>query len=280
MQFSKSGVLTTLGFLALTGVPASAQTVFYPNFASTAGLSLQGTAVTAKTADGTVLRLAQSTTWQAGTAFTAATVPFSTAADTFSTYFQFRITNPGGIAPADGIVFVIRDAGTPALGQVGGAVGYDGIGHSIGVKFDTYQNDREINDNHVAIQTNGVWLDEFTQTPYGVGNCLKPTGVAGCMSNGHLWSVWIDYDGVSLHVAVADGSTRRPADLVGAPVSLPSILNLASAAYVGFTGATGAGTENHDILNWQYSNTYNPTPVGFDQTLQSAPISRATDLPR
>jgi hypothetical protein len=214
--------------------------------------------------------LTSSGIWQAGSVFTAKTVPFAISASTFSAYFQFRITEPGGISPADGIVFVIRDAGTAALGQVGGAAGYDGIGHSLGIKFDTYRNEKEINDNHVAIQTNGVWLDEFTQTPYGVRDCSKPVGVTGCMSNGHLWSVWIDYDGVNIHVALADGSTKRPADLVNAPMSLPSLLNFASEAYIGFTAATGSGTENHDIVKWQFDNAYNPTPVGFDQALQPA----------
>ena len=29
----------------------------------------------------------------------------------------------------------------------------------------------------------------------------------GCMSNGDAWSVWIDYDGIKLNVALADNST-------------------------------------------------------------------------
>ena len=257
--------------LACAACAAFPQAISFPNFASTTGLSLKGTAATAPGDDGAVLRLTKSETWQAGSAFTASTIPFEIAADTFSTYFQFRINNWGGIEPADGIVFVIRSPASPALGERGGGVGYDGISQSIGVKFDTYRNEKEMNDNHVAVQINGVWADEFTQTPYGVAKCTKPAGVTGCMSNGHLWSVWIDYDGANIHVALADGSTKRPPDLVNAPVSLPSILKFATAAYVGFTAATGAGTEVHDILNWRHSPTYNPTPVGFDQMLQPAP---------
>lgn len=155
-------------------------------------------------------------------------------------------------------------------GQTADHQGYDGIGSSLGVKFDTYKNTGEINDNHVAIQTNGVEKDEFSATPYMVPVCTSPVGVRGCMSNGDLWSVWIDYDGLNLHVALADNSTVRPADLIDAPLSLPMALDYATAAYAGFTAGTGGGYENHDIVNWEYYNTYSPTPVGTKQVLPGA----------
>jgi hypothetical protein len=271
-SFSPATRLVAVAGLACAA--AFAQAVSYPNFASTTGLSLLGSAATAQTADGTVLRLTTSETNKAGSAFTAGTVPFSAQGSTFSAFFQFRITSPGGIQPADGIVFVLRDTGTSAIGQIGGGQGYDGIGNSIAVKFDTYQNINEMNDNHVAVQSNGVSLEEFTQTPYGVANCTNPTGVAGCMSNGDLWSVWIDYDGASIHVALADGSTTRPADLLSGPLAVPSLLKKASGVFVGFTAATGAGTENHDVVNLQFYGTYNPTPIGVQQTLPAVLISQ------
>jgi len=37
------------------------------------------------------------------------------------------------------------------------------------------------------------------------------------MNNGDIWSVWIEYDGTNLHVAVADYSVVRPADLIQLP---------------------------------------------------------------
>lgn len=267
-QFSSAFRL--LAALGLVSVAAFAQALSYPNFAATAGLSLKGTAAIANTNDGTILRLTKAECCSAGSAFSVNPVPFQIAADTFSTFFQFRITSPGGIAPADGIAFVIRETGSAALGSTANSVGYDGIGNSLGIKFDTYQNENEINDNFVAIQTNGVLRDEFTQTPFGVANCMKPVGVAGCMANGDLWSVWIDYDGVNLHVAVADGSTTRPPDLINVPLSLPTILHYNNAAYIGFTAGTGGGFENHNIVDWIYYNTYNPTAPGSQQVLPSA----------
>ena len=94
------------------------------------------------------------------------------------------------------------------------------------------------------------------------------------MANGDLWSVWIDYDGTSIHVAVADGSTTRPPDLVNAPLSLPNLLNYTGSALVGFTAATGGGCQNHDIVNWQYFSTYTPTPIGAVQSLPSTLVSQ------
>ena len=196
-----SSACRLLAILGIISITALAQTISYPNFSATANLSLKGTAAAMQTNDGTVLRLTKAECCSAGSAFTATAVPFQIAADTFSTFFQFRITNTGGISPADGIAFVIRETGTAALSSTANSVGYDGIGNSLGIKFDTYQNDKEINDNFIAIQTNGALLDEFTQTPFGVANCTTPVGIVGCMANGDLWSVWIDYDGVNLHIA-------------------------------------------------------------------------------
>jgi hypothetical protein len=252
--------------------PAFTQTVSFADFSSPAGLKLAGTAAIAKTDDGAVLRLTKATCCSAGSAFTAKAVPFLISADTFSTFFQFRLTNPGGLSAADGIVFVLRTAATPALGKAGEFEGYDGIGQSLGVKFDTFRNEGEINGNHVSIQTNGTVREEFSQTPYSVQVCSAPVGVAGCMANGHIWSVWIDYDGVNLHVALADNSTVRSADLITAPLSLPALFNYAAGVSAGFTAGTGGGFENHDILNWRYNNTYSPTPEGTQQALPSVTL--------
>ncbi len=253
--------------LASLCAPVCAQTVSFPDFSSATGLTLSGSAAIVKTDNGAVLRLTRAECCSAGSAFTANPVPFVIGADTFSTFFQFRLTNPGGLGPADGIVFVLRKPGSPALGRTGGFQGYDGIGQSLGVKFDTFRNDGESNDNHVAIQTGGAVQDDFSRTPYQVAVCTAPLGVSGCMSNGHLWSVWIDYDGVDLHVALADNSIVRPPDLIDAPLSLPMLLGYTDAAYAGFTAGTGGGFENHDIVNWRYENIYNPTPAGTQQIL-------------
>src|SRR5665213_3382200 len=113
-----------LFLIVLPGLPAFAQTISFPGFRSATGLTLSGTAAIAQTNDGAVLRLTQAICCSAGSGFTSAAIPFAIGAGTFSTFFQFRLTNPGGLSAADGFVFVLRKAGSPALGQTADRQGY------------------------------------------------------------------------------------------------------------------------------------------------------------
>jgi hypothetical protein len=255
---------------------AATVTITYPNFSSIAGLNLVGNAATVAGYHGqTVLRLAPALASQGGSAWSTTSISFNSGAGTFSTYFQFQITNPGGIDPADGIVFVLQPV-SAGVGGVGGSIGYGGVTPSVGIEFDTYQNSWDPNDNHVGVDIDGganvpgTLTSLITATPGGVSNCTSPVGVANCLANGDLWSVWIDYDGTNLLVAVADNSTTRPAtNLITFPINVPCVLangtvggtgcpTPATTAYVGFTSGTGSGFENHDIVDWTYTNTYNP----------------------
>ena len=99
----------TLCFSALAALAASAAqatSVTYNDFSSTAGLTLVGSTATAVTGDGSVLRITPAATGQAGAAYSTAPITLGPS-DTFSTTFKFRFTNTGGIAPADGITFVL-----------------------------------------------------------------------------------------------------------------------------------------------------------------------------
>lgn len=187
--------------------------------------------------------------YQAGSIFTKNSIAFDSKY-AFRTFFQFQMSDPNSQA-SDGIAFVIQSEGPKALGSSGGYLGYAGITPSVAVEFDTYQNTWDINDNHVAILTGGVMNDLDPQTPYGVTACQPSTGLFGCMNNRDVWSVWIDYDGYKLNVAIADNSTRRPANLVSYPIDIASTLGN-QPAFVGFTGGTGYGFERHVVTNWLF----------------------------
>jgi hypothetical protein len=262
-----------IGFVLLT-VPtlASVINVSFPDFSSTSGLTLNGSAAVATTSDGKVLRLTPTAVSQAGSAFSSTSIAFNGSSDSFSTFFQFRITNPGGIAPADGFVFVVQPVSS-SIGGAGGGIGYSGIPNSIGVEFDTYQNGWDINSNHVAIVEHGdITTDINPQTPGGVGPCTSFTASpnSNCMSNGDLWSAWIDYNGTTIEVRLADNSSERPVTaLLSQSVNIPCLLGggndsgtcgvtPGNTAFVGFTSGTGGGFENHDIKDWQYTNTFSP----------------------
>ena len=59
---------------------------------------------------------------------------------------------------ADGFSFIIQNQSKTAIGAVGGGLGYQGIGHSVAIEFDTYDNGPGYNDianDHAAFDING-----------------------------------------------------------------------------------------------------------------------------
>lgn len=201
-----------------------------------------------------VIRLTPAQGSLAASVFTTNSIKFNSEY-TFATFFRFQMTDPGGIGAADGMTFVLQTEAATAIGYGAGDLGYLGIEPSVGVEFDTFHNQGiDINSNTVSIVENGEMSDLDPGTPYDVANCQPSAGIFGCMSNGDVWSVWIEYDGTHLHVAIADNSTTRPANIIDYPIDIPAILG-GRPAFVGFTAGTGAGWENHYVLEWQFSET-------------------------
>jgi Legume lectin domain/PEP-CTERM motif len=242
--------------LMLCAVQAKAGVIInYPNFTSTAGLTFVGNAGTAVTGDGTVLRVTPATFSQSGAAYSTTGVPLGVN-DTFSTEFQFRFTDTGGIDPADGITFVLA-ANATGLGVGGGSLGYGGVPNSVAIEFDTFNNGGGDNSsNHVSIDTGGLINDLDLTNVYGNSNCVNGNNTAaGCMSNGHLWTVTIGYDGSNLSVVLDDPSEGSAFTAINAfPIDLVSALGT-NTAFVGFTSGTGSGFENHDIVDWEFADT-------------------------
>ena len=84
------------------------------------------------------------------------------------------------------------------------------------------------------------------------------------MSNGNLWTAKINYNGAALSVNVTDPAEGSSFTAISQhPIDIASYLGT-NSAYVGFTSGTGAGWENHDIVNWEFANTATlpttPTP--------------------
>ena len=245
--------------LALPATQALGDTIFkYQNFSDTNGLTLVGNTTSAATSDGTVLRLTPANPYQSGAAYSTAPVKLGTSA-TFSTQFQFRFTDAGGIDPADGITFVL--AATPTgLGANGGGLGYQGVAKTVAVEFDTYNNGPTDGNssNHVAIDTGGNLNVLGLTNAYGISSCAfagsSPHAAAGCLSNGDLWTANVSYNGSNLSVKLFDPAEGSAFTAIQYPINLGSILGT-NAAFVGFTGSTGGGWENQDVVNWQLANT-------------------------
>jgi hypothetical protein len=254
---------------------AHATVVTYPDFTDTSGLTMKGDTA----AVGSVLRIVPALGSQSGAAYSTTPITLGTNA-TFSTQFQFRFTNPGGWDPADGITFVLA-ASPDALGSGGVGLGYGGVPDSFAVEFDTYNNGSadDNSSNHIAIDADGLLGTTAQANVYGNGSCGFPSGgfpvqddyaVDGCMANGHAWTALITYDGATslLNVTVTDpdepGAFHAISDY---SIDISGFLGT-NTAYVGFTGGTGAGWENEDILDWTFANTATlpaPPPTGVPE---------------
>lgn len=259
---------------------AGATTILYNDFSSAAGLQINGDAAAPVTDDGgrKVLRLTPALGGQSGSAFSTNAISLASDAS-FSSAFHFRISASGGICDedgcgADGIVFTVQTVSNTA-GGAGGGIGYQGLGNSVGVEFDTWNNGSQDdnNGNHVGIDLSGS-VDSVVQVavPTGAGNVDR-------MNNGAIWSAWVDYNGATdaLEVRLAQGeSASRPGTaLLSYVVDLPSILG-STDAFAGFTSGTGSAYGNHDILAWQFNSTFDPiTDIGGGTPSVPEPMSLA-----
>jgi len=250
-----------IGILA-SAISASAQTitVSFVNFAAGSGLTLNGSATTVANdgtaSDGTVIRLTQDNSTnagfnQAGSAFFTNTNNSQVAVNGFSTAFNFRLTNPGGVTDAanqvgaDGFTFTLQTVGANSVGSSGGSLGYDGINHSVAVEFDTFQNGGDPSSNFLAVHTNGT-------------STVSTATVTPNFDNGTLWTAWVDYNATSktLEVRVSNNGTRpSAANLSQTNFNAATFLTGANV-FIGFTAGTGSGYENQYITNLAFSSTF------------------------
>ncbi len=250
--------------IALGSLNAHAVTVNYNDFSSTAGLTLNGSAGVVNTSDGDVMRLTPAVVGRNGSIFSSVAIN----ASTFSTFFTFRITEPGGVlfdgnmeSGADGIVFVVQSVSN-SIGGLGQGIGYSGIGSSVGVEFDTWHNSvyGDPDSNHLGIDTNGNM------------NSLATTSLSTRFDDGNLWYAWVDYDGSTLEVRT-NQTGIRPVDVtLSQNLDIVALLGQ-TTAYVGFTSATGSDWGNHDIVSWEYRGEFDPVglpiPEPSSMTLMS-----------
>ncbi len=245
------GLVLGLSVLGLDGPfkPASALTASFPDFSDVSAWQLNGSAAQA----GSVLRVTPSLPGQSGSAFLKNSISLLNQ-NSFSAFFQFRISNPGGITDtdgvqgADGIVFALQTVSNTA-GGAGGGIGFDGLPNSVGVEFDTWNNggiDQD-NGNHIGIDLNG----SVASDP------LVP--VVPILNDGSIYSAWVDYDGLTdnLEVRFSATNSRPLSALLSKTVDLESILG-SSDAFVGFTSGTGSAYNDHDILNFTFEDRFKP----------------------
>lgn len=256
----------TLAIVLTLGVSftASAATISYTDFSSTAGLQLNGNAAAANDGSRNVLRVTPSLQGQAGSAFSTTAITLAPNVS-FSTKFSFNFNqqlNNG----ADGLVFVVQTVSNTA-GGAGGGIGYEGLLQSVGIEFDNWDNGSGDNfsNNHVGININGV-----------MNSVAINTSLPVILDSGNDLFSWIDYNGTAnlLEVRLSGVDFRPVSSLLSSTVDLANVLGTPNA-FVGFTSGTGFAGANHDVISWEFRDTFapigtNPVPEPMSLMLVAA----------
>ncbi len=190
------------------------------------GLNIQ-TNGSASALSATELQLTPNAPELAGSAFI--TDSFSSAIN-FTSTFTFSLTGPsiyGDIA--DGITFIVQNDpnGALALGGGGGTIGAEGIQNSVGVGFQSWDNDKG------RIFING---DVFAgkSKPFSLGD------------QDDLVDVSISYlAGVLSYTATNQSTSQMISDS-----RVFDLQTLGPQVYFGFTGGTGLSNADQRISNW------------------------------
>lgn len=227
---------------------------FGSGFSST-GIAFNGVA----TLNGTRLQLTNGGTFQAGGGFYSTPVNLQS----FTTDFSFQLTNPN----ADGMAFVLQNTGTTALGQSGGGLGYAGIGRSVAVKFDLYNNGSE-GTNSTGLYVNGT-LPTTPAVTLGGGVNLH---------SGDVFNVHITYDGTTLTMTITDASVPADTFTTSWPINIASTVG-ANTAFAGFTGGTGGSTATQEILSWTYTPGAGTSSGGGTPIRYEAETAPSTGVP-
>lgn len=233
--FANSAVTSATYTISSSG---GGSNINFSNGFTAGSMALNGRA----TINGASLRLTDGGTQEASSAF----FPTPVNVQSFTSTFVFQLTAPN----ADGITFTIQGVGTTALGIAGGGLGYGsdtpgsttGIGKSVAVKFDLYNNAGET-PNSTGLYTNGA-------SPTTPSTDLLTAGIN--LHSGDQFQVTLTYNGATLTATITDLVTKAAATQQYT-VNIPSIVG-ASTAYAGFTGGTGGLTATQDIVSWSYSH--------------------------
>lgn len=207
----------------LVVAPAFAQ-INYPNFSSSAGLNLVGSAQVT----GGVLRLTENRANQQGAAWYTTKQNLTNG---FSTTFQFRMHGP---SPEDGLgvgmAFHIQNV-SPTLN-----VGERGGTGTLTVSLSTFYTLPQGNFPNVV----SVWLNGSVVVE------TQPFGLTLNINDQVVHTLRVDYAGGWLTVTL----DQKTLILVEVDLAAAGVVDSSGSAWVGFSGRTLFPYQNNDVLSW------------------------------
>lgn len=221
---------TSFSLLALTLTGISAAQISFPDFSSTAGLTLNGDAAQV----GNAIRLAPLGNGNAGTVFANEK---QQVLGGFRCMFSARNFDGRG---ADGIAFVIQNDAPTAIGTGGGSNAVEDLPNSVGIQFRTF------------------WQDAYLYVTDEFGGSTRIAEISGFdYARGDAgWEGVIDYDG---------GTKDWTIQYNGATIFTGNYdlgNSFSGDAYVGFGSGTGAADDNNDLRSWSYTPVPEPATLG------------------
>ncbi|KAF4369770.1 hypothetical protein F8388_011032 [Cannabis sativa] len=184
----------------------------------------------------------------------------------FSTTFIFAIKPGQSESPTNGhgmALVIAPTLGLPEasskrfLGLFNESNNGDATNHILAIELDTKESSsfRDIDDNHVGIDINGLESVASASAAYFVGDNNNGYEFKNLsLVSGKPMKVWVEYDAVVKQINV----TLAPAIVVRKPqkplLSLTKDLLpiLKDTMFVGFTSSTGSVGSNHYVLGWSF----------------------------
>jgi hypothetical protein len=178
-------------------------------------------------------------------------------------------TNSG----ADGIAFVLQNQGPGAVGFVGGGMGWSGIRPSIGVAFDTYQNDVTSGDppgDYFALIRDGKVVN---------GRLTAPSELGFNIEDGQYHDVKFEWISSIQTVRITfDGSVV----LTKSAINLTSYLGNKNSAYLGFTASTGEASNRQAVCIKSFESFFHESttaPSSAIPVVHSSPLFHSDAAP-
>ncbi len=163
---------------------------------------------------------------------------------------------------ADGLTYVMKNSPNPVIGNLGGGMGYEGIGNSFAIEFDTWQN-TDLSDpffDHIAMVSAGINDHGTTQNLAGP---IVASPTSNNVEDGMEHDVRIEWDATALTMSIYFDCNLRltyTGDLIN------QVFGGSTFAYFGFTGSTG-GAANLQRVCFDYISFANDVGSIDDQSI-------------